>query len=119
MILLIDYGMGNLRSVEKALEHVGVTAPITSDPEVARAADMVVTMVPDSSDVELVAAGPHGIFERATPGLIVASKALLDRNPKPTDAEVRSALDANLCRCGTYTRIRAAVKDAAAMMRNA
>lgn len=38
-IAILDYGMGNLRSVEKALEHVGVTAPITSDPELARAAD--------------------------------------------------------------------------------
>lgn len=38
-IAILDYGMGNLRSVEKALEHVGVTAPITSDPDEARAAD--------------------------------------------------------------------------------
>lgn len=38
-IAILDYGMGNLRSVEKALEHVGVTAPKTKDPDVARAAD--------------------------------------------------------------------------------
>jgi imidazole glycerol-phosphate synthase subunit HisH len=38
-IAILDYGMGNLRSVEKALEHVGVTASITSDPSAARAAD--------------------------------------------------------------------------------
>lgn len=38
-IAILDYGMGNLRSVEKALEHVGVDAPITSDPDVARSAD--------------------------------------------------------------------------------
>lgn len=38
-IAILDYGMGNLRSVEKALEHVGVEAPITSDPAVAREAD--------------------------------------------------------------------------------
>ena len=38
-IAILDYGMGNLRSVEKALEHVGATATITSDPTQARAAD--------------------------------------------------------------------------------
>jgi glutamine amidotransferase len=38
-IAILDYGMGNLRSVEKALEHVGVRAPIVSDPEAAHAAD--------------------------------------------------------------------------------
>ena len=41
-IAILDYGMGNLRSVEKALEHVGVTAKITSDAEEVRAADGVI-----------------------------------------------------------------------------
>ena len=41
-IAILDYGMGNLRSVEKALEHVGVTATIGRDPEEARAADGVI-----------------------------------------------------------------------------
>ena len=41
-IAIIDYGMGNLRSVEKALEHVGVTATITYDPGEVRAADGVI-----------------------------------------------------------------------------
>jgi imidazole glycerol-phosphate synthase subunit HisH len=41
-IAILDYGMGNLRSVEKALEHVGVSASITSDPEPAGAADGVI-----------------------------------------------------------------------------
>ena len=41
-IAIVDYGMGNLRSVEKALEHVGVTATITADPEQVRAADGVI-----------------------------------------------------------------------------
>lgn len=38
-IAILDYGMGNLRSIEKALEHVGANAPITDDPDVVRAAD--------------------------------------------------------------------------------
>jgi imidazole glycerol-phosphate synthase subunit HisH len=41
-IAILDYGMGNLRSAEKALEHVGVTATISHDPEVVRAADGVI-----------------------------------------------------------------------------
>jgi isoquinoline 1-oxidoreductase alpha subunit len=39
--------------------------------------------------------------------------ALLMRTPKPNDAQIDSAMDANICRCGTYTRIRAAIKTAA------
>ena len=48
-----------------------------------------------------------------TAGIIVQAQALLDRNPKPTDAEVRSALDGNLCRCGAHNRIVRAVLRAA------
>ena len=42
-------------------------------------------------------------------GMIMTAKELLDRNPKPSEAEVRAALDANLCRCGTHGRIIRAV----------
>src|ERR1700761_1651805 len=48
-------------------------------------------------------------------GIIISAKALLDRNPNPTRAEIVAALDKNLCRCGTHTRIIAAVQKAAAM----
>ena len=47
------------------------------------------------------------------PGMIITAKALLDRNPKPTDREIKHALSGNLCRCGVYDRIRRAVKRAA------
>lgn len=46
-------------------------------------------------------------------GMIVAAKALLDRNPQPSDAEIRSELSGNLCRCGTYDRVLRAVCRAA------
>ena len=46
-------------------------------------------------------------------GMIMSAKALLDRNPKPTEMDVRHALAANLCRCGTHTRIIRAVLRAA------
>ena len=48
-----------------------------------------------------------------TSGMVIQAQALLDRNPRPTDAEVRSALDGNLCRCGAHNRIVRAVLRAA------
>ncbi len=52
-----------------------------------------------------------------TPGFLVAAKALLDRNPDPTETEVRYWLAGNLCRCTGYDKIVRAVLDAAAEMR--
>ena len=46
-------------------------------------------------------------------GQILAAAALLDRNPHPTDAEIDAAMNGNLCRCGTYPRIREAIHHAA------
>ncbi|HEX5751744.1 MAG TPA: (2Fe-2S)-binding protein [Archangium sp.] len=48
-------------------------------------------------------------------GQLMCAAALLAKKPKPTDAEIDHSLAGNLCRCGTYTRIRAAVKKAAGM----
>jgi aerobic-type carbon monoxide dehydrogenase small subunit (CoxS/CutS family) len=48
-----------------------------------------------------------------TPGFICTSKALLDRNPDPTEADIREALAGNLCRCATYIRHIPAVQQAA------
>ena len=45
-------------------------------------------------------------------GMIMATKALLDTNPKPTDGQIKEALAGNLCRCGTHVRILRAVKRA-------
>jgi nicotinate dehydrogenase subunit A len=42
-------------------------------------------------------------------GMIMSAKALLDKNPKPTDAQVREALAGNLCRCGSHNRIVRAI----------
>ena len=49
-------------------------------------------------------------------GQIMTAKALLDRNPNPSDAEIRKGMNATLCRCMTYYRIQAAIKRAAADM---
>jgi isoquinoline 1-oxidoreductase subunit alpha len=49
-------------------------------------------------------------------GQIMAAAALLKKNPKPSDTEIDTAMDGNLCRCGTYPRIRAAIAQAAATL---
>ena len=49
-----------------------------------------------------------------TPGMIMASKQILDRNPKPTEEEIRHGLEGNVCRCTGYQHIVNAVKAAAA-----
>ncbi len=47
------------------------------------------------------------------PGQIMSAAALLEQNPRPSDEDIDNALSGNICRCGTYTRIRAAVQKAA------
>jgi isoquinoline 1-oxidoreductase alpha subunit len=48
-------------------------------------------------------------------GQIMSAAALLARNPNPTDADIDLSMSGNICRCGTYPRIRAAIKEAAGM----
>ncbi|MCZ8132234.1 MAG: (2Fe-2S)-binding protein [Steroidobacteraceae bacterium] len=51
------------------------------------------------------------------PGQLMSAAALLERNPSPTTEEIDSAMSGNLCRCGTYPRIRAAIRSAADRLR--
>jgi isoquinoline 1-oxidoreductase subunit alpha len=48
-------------------------------------------------------------------GQIMSAVALLEQTPKPSDADIDGAMDGNICRCGTYQRVRAAIKDAAGL----
>jgi isoquinoline 1-oxidoreductase alpha subunit len=48
-------------------------------------------------------------------GQVMAATALLTHNPKPTDRDIDQAMSGNVCRCATYTRIRAAIKQAAGL----
>ena len=50
-----------------------------------------------------------------TPGVLIASRALIDRNPDPSESEIRAALVGNLCRCTGYMRIIEAVQEAVKM----
>jgi aerobic-type carbon monoxide dehydrogenase small subunit (CoxS/CutS family) len=52
-----------------------------------------------------------------TPGFVMACKAMLDKHPDPTPEQIRQGLGGNLCRCGTYVGIRAAVAQASAQMK--
>jgi isoquinoline 1-oxidoreductase subunit alpha len=52
-------------------------------------------------------------------GQLMSAAALLSTNKNPSDSEIDAAMSGNLCRCGTYPRIRAAIKDAASTMRTA
>ncbi|HKD65312.1 MAG TPA: (2Fe-2S)-binding protein [Candidatus Binataceae bacterium] len=53
-----------------------------------------------------------------TPGFLMSAKSLLDRNSKPTEAEIRYALAGNLCRCTGYDKIVRAVQDAAKVLQS-
>ena len=52
-------------------------------------------------------------------GQLMSAAALLSSNKNPSDADIDAAMAGNICRCGTYPRIRAAIKDAASSMRKA
>lgn len=52
------------------------------------------------------------------PGMIMASVALLEKNPQPTQEEIEYALDGNICRCGGYPKIFEAVREAGKKMKN-
>ena len=51
------------------------------------------------------------------PGILISAKALLDRNPSPSRAQIAEALDDNICRCGSHIRILRAVERAARLLR--
>jgi len=53
-----------------------------------------------------------------TPGFVTTAKALLDKNPNPTDEEIIEALGGNLCRCGTYPQHPKAIREAVQILEN-
>jgi carbon-monoxide dehydrogenase small subunit len=53
-----------------------------------------------------------------SPGMVLSTKVLLDKNPNPTDQEIREHLSGNICRCGGYSLILAAVRQAAEVLGN-
>ena len=70
---------------------------------------------PNGTHACQVAWEKHGVAQcgYCQAGQIMQAAAFLKKTPKPTDDQIDKAMDGNICRCGTYTRIRAAVKSAA------
>jgi len=101
--------------------HLNGTAMRSCQLAVAQAADKAITTIEGLSEN-----GNHPVqkawLEHDVPqcgycqaGQIMSAAALLKNNPTPSDAEIDGAMNGNICRCGTYTRIKAAIKTAAEM----
>ncbi len=101
--------------------HVNGTAMRSCSLPVSGAVDKNITTIEGLSDK-----GDHPVqkawLEHDVPqcgycqaGQIMSAAALLKQNPNPSDAEIETAMNGNICRCGTYVRIKAAVKTAAKM----
>jgi isoquinoline 1-oxidoreductase alpha subunit len=76
---------------------------------------------PDGTHPVQVAWREHNVPQcgYCQPGQIMQAASLLKKIPNPTDAEIDADMTGNICRCGTYPRIRAAIKDASSKMRRA
>jgi len=94
-------------SVRSCMTHVGSVAgePITT----------IEGLSPDGSHPVQVAWAEQDVPQcgYCQAGQIMSAVALLERTPHPTDADIDAAMNGNLCRCGTYTRIRQAIHEAA------
>ena len=84
-----------------------------------RAIKTIEGLSPDSSHAVQRAWIEHGVPQcgYCQSGQIMAAASLLQRSPRPTDADIDEAMAGNLCRCGTYTQIRRAIKRAAEIAR--
>jgi carbon-monoxide dehydrogenase small subunit len=75
---------------------------------------------PDLHPIQQAFIDNHGLqCGYCTPGFLMATKHLLDRNPDPSEDEIRESLDGNLCRCTGYTNIVKSVRAAAAALAQA
>ena len=131
-VLLVDFLRSNLRLTGT---HVGCdtsscgACTVLLDGEPVKSCTLLAVQVAGQSitTVEGLAAGgamspmqagfheEHGLqCGFCTPGMMLVSKALLDRNPNPTEDEIRWAISGNICRCTGYMNIVKAVKHAAA-----
>ena len=89
-------------------EIVTVEGLIESDPSMAATAEVISSQITDVQQAFIAEGGVQCGF--CTPGLIVAVHHLLDKNPDPTDLQVKESISGNICRCTGYGRIFAAVE---------
>tara|TARA_Y100000768_G_scaffold93485_2_gene67595 strand:- start:6956 stop:7432 length:477 start_codon:yes stop_codon:yes gene_type:complete len=114
-------GTGDCGSCSVMIDEKVTTSCLVFAPEVQGATILTVEGLADSGELHPLqqcflegAALQCGI---CTPGFLIAAKALLDKNPDPTETEIRYALAGNLCRCTGYDKIVRAVQEAAREMR--
>jgi len=114
-------GTGDCGSCSVMIDEKVTTSCLVFAPEVEGATILTVEGLADSGELHPLqqcflegAALQCGI---CTPGFLIAAKALLDKNPDPTETEIRYALAGNLCRCTGYDKIVRAVQEAAREMR--
>ena len=114
-------GTGDCGSCSVLLDDRGTCAGLVFAPEADGATIVTVEGLATSGELHPLqqcflegAALQCGI---CTPGFLMAAKALLDRNPDPTETEIRYALAGNLCRCTGYDKIIRAVQEAAREIR--
>ena len=89
-------------------EIVTVEGLIESDPSLAATAEVISSQITDVQQAFITEGGVQCGF--CTPGLIVAVHYLLDKNPDPTELQVKESISGNICRCTGYGRIFAAVE---------
>jgi carbon-monoxide dehydrogenase small subunit len=89
-------------------EIVTVEGLIESDPSMAATAELIANQITDVQQAFIAEGGVQCGF--CTPGLIVAVHHLLDKNPDPTELQVKESISGNICRCTGYGRIFAAVE---------
>lgn len=89
-------------------EIVTVEGLIESDPSMAATAEVISSQITDVQQAFIAEGGVQCGF--CTPGLIVAVHHLLDKNPDPTELQVKESISGNICRCTGYSRIFAAVE---------
>ena len=114
-------GTGDCGACSVLMDDMGTCACLVFAPEADGATILTVEGLADSGELHPLqqcflegAALQCGI---CTPGFLIAAKALLDKNPDPTETEIRYALAGNLCRCTGYDKIVRAVQEAARQMR--
>jgi isoquinoline 1-oxidoreductase subunit alpha len=112
------YGCG-MAQCRACTVHVGGNPVFACQTPIAAVGDQPVTTIEGLGKVKLHVLQEAWIAEDVAqcgwcqPGQIMSAAALLAHNPKPTDAEIDAAMGGNICRCGTYGRIRKAIHRAA------
>jgi aerobic-type carbon monoxide dehydrogenase small subunit (CoxS/CutS family) len=96
------------------IDGVATRSCITAVGDVAGAVTTIEGLSADGTHPVQIAWAQHNVPQcgYCQSGQMMQAAALLKENPKPSDADIDAAMDGNICRCGTYTRIRAAIRTA-------